>query len=1082
MNPLGYSPGDRRHLTAKCTAAVIAAVTLALVLLSAAPAGAFTDFANHPPARYFGDASEFNGAALASGNCDVNDDGYDDVISGAWGWGSTPDLSEGAAYVIFGSAAPAGGNLASGATDSARIDGAADGDGTAFGVGCAGDVNDDGYDDVLIGAYSKKIPGRTEDVTGAAYVVLGDADFDDINLGFLGERGFRIDSSLQDDHLGFFVAGAGDINQDGFDDIAVVANTASTRGRALNGRVSIVPGKEDVANVDLAEPNAALLRIDGAVDGERLGAVSRAGDFNGDGVDDIVLGSYASLSRGPGIEVPGAAYIVDGNARGKLDLANPTDTLTILGPRARERFGISVAALGDVNNDGLDDVLVGADGVSNAATGDREGAAYVIFGKESTSTIDTADMATCDCGYRIKGAVKDDKAGYSVDGIGDVNADNIPDALIGAYAHDPAGKSNAGATYVVFGKTTSTEINLATLTGEQGSRLDGLTASERFGRQVAGVGDVDGDGIDDFAAGADMARRENRASAGETSIVRAGDGLPVISITEPVVGAITTDPTPPLTFTVTAGATCNRTSGDELPTQSNGFHTVTVTCTNAAGSSTQSTSFGVDNNELPVIAITAPLNGGTAKATPAVRFTVNDTSSTTCTPANAASAPGAPFVNGSTQTTTVTCTDAQGNVGTASTSYTVDSVAPVVTITAPTAGQSLNTRKPTFSYTVDDATATCTRISGDPYGTSQADGARTLSVTCTDPALNATTASVAVTIDAAPTVAITAPLTGATVTTLTPNLTFTKDDAAATCDKATATPLDGLAEGLNTVTVTCTDAAGQESTATSTFTVDTTAPTATFTGPLSATNDTTPAVEFSLDDPLAVCNRISGEPTKPLSEGDHTISLVCEDVIGNRSTTTHSVTVDTTPPSVEITSPQDGSTITTPTPNLSFAASDATASCDKTSGTQLSGLTEGSNTVTVTCTDVAGNAATAATTFTVALPVALQPVAPQPTPRTANPAVVKQSKAPKLSSTGRIRLAFSCPADAATCSFTVRFAVGSAKSKSYKVSVLPGARESLTVKLPSKLVKRLRDSGKPTIKLTIIGAEGKRVQNLRVRA
>lgn len=495
--------------------------------------------------RYVGDPSSATGNAVANGQCDVNGDSTDDAVVGAWFWDRGAVSNLGAAYVLLGGRDVRGGSLGDPAAVGAiRIDGpvSSTGDGTlaAVSVACIGDVNGDGLDDIGISGYTQQ---RT-------YVVFGDKNFSALTLDSLGSRGYVAQAPATAGNFGYSIAPVGDIDDDGLDDFAVAEIGANTQGRDKNGRVWILAGRDDVSDVDIAHPAAGqiVLTVDGALDGERLGGLSAAGDVNGDGIDDFVLGSYTSTPWGSAAAVPGAAYVVFGGATGTVDLASLGDQgFAIYGPaRQRDRLGISISPAGDVNGDGLADLIVGADGVDNATTGPRNGGAAVVLGSASTSTVYTDPAATkgqsvftCPAaetpptcatparrGYWINGAATGDSTGYSVAGISDVNRDGIPDFALGAYGFDPVNPANpaatmstAGAVYVVFGKKTGAVQNLSALDDASGYRIDGLKAGDRFGRQVGLIGDFDGNGSRDVVASGDFASRSAATGAQNGEIV-----------------------------------------------------------------------------------------------------------------------------------------------------------------------------------------------------------------------------------------------------------------------------------------------------------------------------------------------------------------------------------------------------------------------------------------------------------------------------------------------------------------------------------------------------------------------------------
>jgi FG-GAP repeat len=373
-----------------------------------------------------------------------------------------------------------------------RIDGAAADDtfSHAFRVANAGDVNGDGRADVVVGALGASNNGRSR--SGSAYVVFGRATTTTVDLASLGTGGFRIDGAVAGGAAGFAVSGAGDVNGDQRADVVVGAPTTTNGGDQNAGSAYVVFGKTSTTVVDLAALGDGGFAMDGTGTQSRIGySVSGAGDVNGDGRADVVVGSTGA-----------AAYVIFGRiATTRISLsALGTDGFRIVGALASDNAGQAVSGAGDVNADGRADVIVGAPGASNN-TVSGSGSAYVVFGKASTTPVPLVSLEDDGAGFRVDGATAGDGAGEAVSGAGDVNGDGRADVLVGARG---AGVNDPGAAYVVFGKTSTGGIDLNEL-ADGGFRMDGAAVGDMAGDAVSGVGDVNGDGRPDVLVGAPSA-------------------------------------------------------------------------------------------------------------------------------------------------------------------------------------------------------------------------------------------------------------------------------------------------------------------------------------------------------------------------------------------------------------------------------------------------------------------------------------------------------------------------------------------------------------------------------------------------
>lgn len=344
---------------------------------------------------------------------------------------------------------------------------------------------------------------------------------------------FRIAGDGYSDMIGLSVA-AGDINADGFKDILICAPYASAEHKDGAGEAYVIFGSADMGSdgfIDLSSRPAHVLRIQGENSHDEFGIWSTSGDYNGDGYDDFVVSSWKADPEGR--ENAGKAYIFFGSAsiysREEINLSSyAADLLMILGNRKGDRLGFTTAT-GDINNDGYDDVIFGAQ-FADPENREDAGTTYVIFGSENMSALGEIDLSESPegvlqvfgVGYTLD---YPDNSGWGVSS-GDINGDGCDEVLIGARFADPEENPNAGETYVVFGSETiqfAGEIDLR-YSPPGTMRISGLNPHDYVGNSLTS-GDVNGDGFDEILINAYAVDPNGRADAGVTYIIFGSAGI-----------------------------------------------------------------------------------------------------------------------------------------------------------------------------------------------------------------------------------------------------------------------------------------------------------------------------------------------------------------------------------------------------------------------------------------------------------------------------------------------------------------------------------------------------------------------------
>ena len=403
--------------------------------------------------EYGGDDCDDTSTSVGPHMSEICDDGLDNDCDGSNnGCGIEGTVAVGDAQAIF--------------------QGTADGDYAGAAVAGAGDVDGDGYDDVLVGSPRADAGGSN---AGDAYLLLGPLS----GTIDLSAADAVLSGLAASDLAGTALAGLGDWNSDGYDEI-IIGSYGDDSGSSGAGAAYIFEGP--VSSGSMTDASATIL---GAADNDGLGySVASAGDVNADGVPDIIVGASASDTSGTNA---GSSYLFAGPISGQL--GTESALASFHGAVEGDSAGWSVASAGDINGDALADLIIGAP--SNDNTGTDAGMAAIFLGTPTGSvSLSAADAS-------LTGVVAGDYAGYSVAGAGDVNGDGYADVVVGAYGADDS-TSGGGTAYILWGPLAGSKS-----LGDAETIVMGDSASGRLGISVAAAGDINSDGQADVLLGAD---------------------------------------------------------------------------------------------------------------------------------------------------------------------------------------------------------------------------------------------------------------------------------------------------------------------------------------------------------------------------------------------------------------------------------------------------------------------------------------------------------------------------------------------------------------------------------------------------
>ncbi len=397
----------------------------------------------------------------------------------------------------------------------------------------SGDFNGDGVDDILLGARFGDGPDNGRQDAGEAYVIFGSrGPPEDIDLA-TEQQDMTVWGADPDDNLGFS-ADAADINADGIDDILLGAPFARGPGNATTrvGVVYIIFGGTSLQGfIDLARAPADVTLV-GPGSSSLFGDSLASGDVNGDGIADVIVGATFARRASGAAASPGATYVLFGSPEwpSTLEIAGGEYDVAIFGAEDLDELGDTVAS-GDINGDGLDDIVVAAeaaDGPENSRSTAAE--VHVVFGSKSLSG--DLDISRGDQDVSILGADEQDTLGFSL-ASGDVNGDGMDDLIMGARGDNGLmnSENGVGAVYILpGGPDLPSAVDLAQSPAGVAA-LYGADAGDSMAFAI--VGDLEGDGENELliGAGAGDGPDNERRDAGDVYILGA---YSVRSLDEPV--------------------------------------------------------------------------------------------------------------------------------------------------------------------------------------------------------------------------------------------------------------------------------------------------------------------------------------------------------------------------------------------------------------------------------------------------------------------------------------------------------------------------------------------------------------------
>lgn len=500
------------------------------------------------------------GVSISTG--DINGDNIDDMIIGAMYADSNGKSDTGAVYVIFGSNDIFNNknvNLSSYGSHILKITGENEYDYLGYATQI-GDIDNDGFNDLIIGAYNAKVNGKSG--VGKVYVIFGSqtlTSMSSIDLSNTGVDVLKISGPAEASNFGYSVA-IGDINSDGFNDIIAGAPQFSSTDRSNVGMTLVIEGSSDIRTYGNINPDSfppGIIKINGVNSSDQSGIGVSSSDINGDEFDDVIIGAWQAgrEETSVNVSVEGASYIVFGSAdffsSGNIDLKSYSDDYEIFGGYNGNYLGIKMFA-GNINEDLYGDLLVGAHAHSSGAIFES-GASYVIRGNSTVVSGGKMDLSLTYT--NLTKIIGESSYDHLCNGLfDDINGDNEKEIIVASADASPFQRSTAGAVYIL--PNSSLSQNLIELSNPPGGivKIFGEESNDHAGYFLSS-GDINGDGKRDLLIGA-----PGYAGSGKYGKVYVISGAGINDIPEPSVNE-----TYHFKFTINTGNNSTILIKEELP-------------------------------------------------------------------------------------------------------------------------------------------------------------------------------------------------------------------------------------------------------------------------------------------------------------------------------------------------------------------------------------------------------------------------------------------------------------------------------------------------------------------------------------